>query len=91
MLQKFNPQIKLVYYSHMIPPDITACENLTHKLLPSFKIQAPPAKIEHCKTPTNDTVDVNRMFTKSFTEHVSISDQQIREHELVTCWRITMF
>ena len=40
--------------------------------------------------PTNNsaleihTVDVNKMFTKSFTEHVSISDQQIREHELVT-------
>ena len=30
------------------------------------------------------TVDVNKMFTKSFTDHVSISDHQIREHELVT-------
>ena len=30
------------------------------------------------------TVDVNKMFTKSFTEHVSIITHQIREHELVT-------
>ena len=30
------------------------------------------------------TVDVNKMFTKSFTDHVSIIFHQIREHELVT-------
>ena len=30
------------------------------------------------------TVDVNKMFTKSFTDHVSIIVHQIREHELVT-------
>ena len=30
------------------------------------------------------TVDVNKMFTKSFTEHVSIIVHQISKHELVT-------
>ena len=30
------------------------------------------------------TVDVNKMFTKSFPEHVSIILHQIRKHELVT-------
>ena len=30
------------------------------------------------------TVDVNKMFTKSFTDHVSIIFHQIRKHELVT-------
>ena len=29
-------------------------------------------------------VDVKKMFTKSFTEHVSIIFHQIRKHELVT-------
>ena len=30
------------------------------------------------------TVDVNKMFTKSLAEHVSIIFHQIRKHELVT-------
>ena len=30
------------------------------------------------------TVDVHKMFTKSFTDHVSIIFHQIRKHELVT-------
>ena len=30
------------------------------------------------------TVDVTKMFTKSFTDHVSIIFHQIRKHELVT-------
>ena len=30
------------------------------------------------------TVDVNKVFTKSFTDHVSIIFHQIRKHDLVT-------
>ena len=41
-------------------------------------------RIGHTLVLSASTVDSKRMFTKSFTEHVSISDHQIREHELVT-------
>ena len=43
--------------------------------------------------PLSGTVDVNKMFTKSFTDHVSIIFHQIRKHELVIyfCWRTSMF
>ena len=61
-----------VFLALDIPPFVMYCVN--GKPRSSLFIESTDSMIyTYCRT--GFTVDVNKMFTKSFTEHVSISDQ----------------